>query len=127
MIEGTPARLVMLISMMSVTQFLRCVLLQVDGPGNAQRHGHQAVTIITSTEPTQLDKMPASAGRRDGKLVKNSAFRRGIACQCHVHEERGQHEDGARQGQQAERPDEQGRSGWLCDDGADGLQSFLDS
>jgi hypothetical protein len=36
-----------------------------------------AVTSITSSEPTQAERMPAWPARREGKLVKNSAVSRG--------------------------------------------------
>src|SRR3982751_3605192 len=35
-----------------------------------------AVTIITSVEPTQAERMPACPGRRDAKCVKKSQSRR---------------------------------------------------
>ena len=37
-----------------------------------------AVTSITRQVPTQAERIPACAGRRDGKLVRNSQFRRGM-------------------------------------------------
>jgi hypothetical protein len=36
-----------------------------------------AVTSMTRIEPTQADRIPALAARRDGKLVKNSVLKRG--------------------------------------------------
>ena len=52
-----------------------------------------AVTSITSSEPTQAERMPACPARRDGKLVKNSGVRRGKPSIGHVDEQRDQRED----------------------------------
>ena len=65
MIDGTPARLVTLISMMSVSQFLRRVFLEVDAGGDAERHrderGHQH------------DQRRADPGRQDAGLRRRGA------------------------------------------------------
>src|SRR5688572_4253844 len=77
MIDGTPAGLVMLISMTSVNQFLRAYSSRYTAPAMPSGTATSAVTSITSTDPTQADRMPAWPARRDGNDVKNSAVRRG--------------------------------------------------
>src|SRR5512134_30630 len=75
--DGTPARLVMLISMIAVNQFLGAYSSRYTALATPTGMAAAAVTTITSVLPTQADRMPACAGRRDGKLVKKSHDRRG--------------------------------------------------
>ena len=72
MIDGTPARLVTLISMRSVSQFLGAYSSRYRPAPTPSGTARNAVTSITRLVPTQADRMPARSGRRDGKLVRKS-------------------------------------------------------
>src|SRR3972149_3444140 len=76
-IDGTPARLVMLISMMSVTQFFGAYSSRYTPAATPSGTATAAVTTITSVDPTHADRIPACSGRRDGNEVKKSRSSRG--------------------------------------------------
>src|SRR5918992_4827617 len=74
--EGTPARLEMLISMREVSQFLRPYSSRYTPAATPNGTAVSAVTTMTSSVPTHADKIPARAARRDGKDVMNCPSRR---------------------------------------------------
>src|SRR5690349_8440635 len=77
MIEGTPAKLVTLISMISVNKFRGAYSSKYMPDPIPNGTAATAVTSITKVVPTQADRIPADSGRRDGNDVKNSQDKRG--------------------------------------------------
>src|SRR5687768_12732273 len=75
-IEGTPARLVTLISIRSENQFLGAYSSRYKPAATPIGTATKNVTSITSAEPTQADSKPALAARRDGNSLKNFKLKR---------------------------------------------------
>ena len=74
--DGTPARLVMLISMIAVNQFFGAYSSRYTAPATPTGIAATAVTIITSVLPTQAERMPGLPGparREVGEEVPGQA------------------------------------------------------
>ena len=71
MIEGTPARLVTLISTISVNQFMGAYSSRYTPAATPIGTAVINVIYMIRDEPTHADKIPAFAARLEGKSVKN--------------------------------------------------------
>src|SRR5574343_1089147 len=66
----------MLISMISGTQLRLAYSSRYTPAATPSGTAAKAVTVMTSSEPTQADRMPACEARREAKFMKKSRFRR---------------------------------------------------